>query len=43
MKNVAIAAAVCIAILYGVDDLYYNGMYSKALSQTMSEIFSHFQ
>ena len=43
MKNVVIGAIVCIAVLYGVDALYFNGKYANALSQTTSEIILHFR
>ena len=34
---------VCVAVLYGVDDLYNNGMYFNALSREMSELFQYFR
>ena len=42
MKNVVIGAAVCVAILYGVDAFYYGGTYFNAVSQTIIEIIQHF-
>ena len=41
MKNVVISTVICIAVLYGVDALYFNGMYSNSLSRAVLDIFQH--
>jgi hypothetical protein len=35
------AALVCIAVLYGVDALMFDGRYAAAVSSALSEISAH--
>jgi hypothetical protein len=35
------AALVCIAVLYGVDAYWFNGVYFAALTSMMSQIVGH--
>ena len=43
MKNFLIAGAVCIAVTYAVDALWFNGQYYSALLQLISTAFRHFR
>ncbi len=35
------AALVCIAVLYGVDAVWFNGVYFSATTSMMSQIVRH--
>ena len=35
------AALVCIAVLYGVDQLFFGGRYVADVDRVISEIYSH--
>ncbi len=39
MKHLT-AAAVCIAFLYGVDAIWFNGWYFEAINQALSVIWT---
>jgi hypothetical protein len=34
-------ALVCIAVLYGVDALWFDGSYYAAVSHVLSNLYSH--
>jgi hypothetical protein len=35
------AALVCIAVLYGVDALFFDGQYGQGIERTISDIHQH--
>jgi hypothetical protein len=37
------AALVCIAVLYGVDAFWFNGLYFTLAGRMMSQIVGHFR
>jgi hypothetical protein len=41
MKNILIATVVCVAVLFAVDALEFNGQYYDALTRMMSELYRH--
>jgi hypothetical protein len=41
MRDFLIAAGICVAVLYGVDALYFNGQYYDALISMMSDLYRH--
>ena len=41
MRDFLMVAGICVAALYGVDALYFNGQYYDALISMMSDIYRH--
>ena len=43
MKNILVAAVVCVAVTYGVDVYWFNGQYYGALVRLISNTLRHFR
>ncbi len=38
-----VTALVCIAVLYGIDAYWFNGLYFAAVESLASQIFAHWR